>query len=144
VAFEEKTASKYMLQNLIYHDVRERFGLSAQMTVRCIVKVAEAFKRDKSKKPAFRKRGAMVYDERLMSFKGLDRVSLLILGGRELISLRLGDYQRARMDRRRGQADLLYRNGTFYLALTVDAPEPDDPTGTLGVDVGTQRKEVHG
>lgn len=138
VALESRTASKYKLQSLIYHEVRERFGLSAQMTVRCISKVSEAFKRDKSKKPTFRKHGAMVYDERLMSFKGLDTVSLLTLGGRELIPVRLGDYQQARMDRRKGQADLLYRNGTFYLALTVDAPEPepDDPTGTLGVDLG--------
>jgi len=136
VAYENCMASKYKPQKLIYHDVRERFGLSAQMTVRCISKVAEAFKRDKSKRSTFHKHGAMVYDERLMSFKGLDRVSLLTLGGRELIPVRLGDYQQARMDRRRGQADLLYRNGTFYLALTVDAPEPDDPTGTLGVDLG--------
>lgn len=140
VAFEHSTASKYKLQKMIYHEVRERFGLSAQMTVRCISKVSEVFKRDKSKKPTFREHGAMVYDERLMSFKGLDTVSLLTLRGRELIPVRLGDYQAARMDRRKGQADLLYRNGTFYLALTVDAPEPepDDPTGTLGVDLGIQ------
>jgi putative transposase len=138
VAFDHRTASKYKLQSLIYHEVRERFGLSAQMTVRCISKVAEVFKRDKSKRPTFKPHGAMVYDERLMSFKGLDTVSLLTLEGRKLIPMRLGDYQAARMDRRKGQADLLYRNGTFYLALTVDAPEPepDDPTGTLGVDLG--------
>ncbi len=139
VAYLNRTASKYKLQSLIYHEVRERFGLSAQMTVRCISKVCEVYKRDKSKKPTFREHGAMVYDERLMSFKGLDRVSLLTLGGRELVPVRLGDYQEARMDRRRGQADLIYRNGTFYLALTVDAPEPEpelDPSGTLGVDLG--------
>lgn len=138
VAFENRTASKYKLQRLIYHAVRGRFALSAQMTVRCISKVCEVYKRDKSKKPSFRSHGAMVYDERLMSFKGLDRVSILTLEGREVVPVRLGDYQEARMDRRRGQADLLYRNGTFYLALTVDVPEPepDDPTGTIGVDLG--------
>ncbi len=138
VAFEHKTASKYKLQKLIYHEVRERFKLAAQMTVRCISKVAEAYKRDKKTRPVFKPHGAMVYDERVMSFKGLDTVSILTLGGREFIPVRLGDYQEARMDRRRGQADLLYRNGTFYLALTVDAPEPepDDPTGALGVDLG--------
>ncbi len=85
------------------------------MTVRCISKVSKVFKRDKKTRPVFKAYGAMVYDERLMSFKGLDRVSLLTLEGRELIPVRLGDYQEARMDRRRGQADLLYRNGTFYL-----------------------------
>lgn len=140
VAAENHTASKYKLQKLIYHDVRERFGLSAQMTVRCISKVAEAYKRDKSKKPSFRPHGAMVYDERIMGFKGIDRVSLLTLERREIVPLRLGGYQEARIDRRKGQADLIYRGGTFYLALTVDAPEPkaDDPTGTLGVDLGIQ------
>jgi putative transposase len=138
VAFERKTASKYKLQKLIYYDVRERFGLSAQMTVRCISKVAEAYKRDKKKQPTFKPRGALIYDERIMSFKGLDRVGLLTLKRREIVPIRIGDYQRAWMNRKRGQADLLYRNGAFYLALTVDAPEPvpDVPVGTLGVDLG--------
>lgn len=138
IAFKHKTTSKYKLQKLIYHDVRARFGLSAQMTVRCISKVVEAYKRDKKRQPTFRPRGSLIYDERIMSFKSLDRVSLLTLKGRELIPTRIGDYQRARLDRKRGQVDLLHRNGTFYLALTVDAPEPvpDDPVGTLGVDLG--------
>ena len=139
VAFEHRTASKYKLQKLTYYKVRERFKLSAQMTVRCVSKVTGAYKRDKSVKPRFRKHGATIYDARIMSFKGsLDQVSLLTLRGREVITFRLGDYQRARMDRLRSRADLVYRNGTFYLALTVDAsePEPDVPVGTLGIDVG--------
>ncbi len=138
IAFRHKTASKYKVQKLIYRDVRERFGLSAQMTVRCISKVAEAYKRDKKRRPTFRPRGALIYDERIMGFKGLDQVSLLTLKGRVLIPISIGDHQRARLDCKRGQADLLHRNGTFYLALTVDAPEPvpDDPMGTLGVDLG--------
>ncbi len=51
---------------------------------------------------------------------------------------RVGAYQQARWSRVRGQADLLYRNGTFYLALTVDAPEaaPMEPVVYLGVDLG--------
>ncbi len=138
-AFEHKTASKYKLQKLVYYEVRKRFELSAQMTVRCISKVAEAYKRDRSAKPSFRPHGAMIYDERIMRFKdSLDWVSLLTLQGRELITVRLGDYQRARIDRRKGQAALVCRNGTFYLSLTVSASEPesDGPTGTLGVDLG--------
>src|SRR3712207_2553190 len=74
VAFERKTASKYRLQKLIYPDVRERFGLSVQMTTRCTSKVAEAYKRDKKKQPIFKPRGALIYDERIMSLKDLDRV----------------------------------------------------------------------
>lgn len=57
VAFRERTANKIRLQKLVYQDVRERLGLSAQMTVRAISKVAEAYKRDRSKKPSFRPHG---------------------------------------------------------------------------------------
>src|SRR2546426_6008566 len=95
-------------------------------------------KRDKSIKPTFRPEGAIVYDERVMSFKGIDTVSLLTLSGRVLVPFRIGAYQEARMDAIKGQADLLYRNGTFYLAVTLDVPEPtpETPDGTLGVDLG--------
>jgi IS605 OrfB family transposase len=137
-AFEHKTASKFQLQKLVYHDVRARFGLSAQMTIRAIAKVAETYKRDKSIRPTFRLRGAMTYDERIMSFKGPDRVSLLTLDGRIIVPFRVGAYQSGRMDRIRGQADLLYRDGTFFLAVTVDAPEsePRDVEDYIGLDMG--------
>ena len=49
------------------------------MAVRAISKVCEAFKRDRTKQPTFRPHGAMVYDERILAWKGLDRVSLLTL-----------------------------------------------------------------
>jgi putative transposase len=138
VAFAHRCANKIALQKLVYRDVRQRFGLSAQMTIRAIAKVAEAYKRDKFVKPTFRPHGAMTYDERILSWKGIDRVSLLTLDGRSLVPVRFGGYQAARMDRIRGQADLVYRDGTFFLHVTVDAPEPapDEPTGYLGVDLG--------
>ena len=92
VAFREQTANKIRLQKLVYYDIRERFGLPAQMAVRVISKVAEAYKRDRAKKPSFRLRGAIVYDQRVLSWKGLDRVSILTLRGRSAPSLstRLG------------------------------------------------------
>ncbi len=138
VAFRERTANKIRLQKLVYHDIRERFGLSAQMTVRAISKVAEAYKRDRSKKPVFRPHGAIVYDQRLLSWKGLDRVSILTLQGRKVIPVVFGSYQAAQLKRIRGQADLIYRNGSFYLAVVVDVPEPpvDEPKDWLGVDLG--------
>jgi len=65
-------------------------------------------------------------------------VSILTLQGRQIIPIQIGAYQEERFDRIRGQADLLLRNGVFYLAATIDAPEetPYDPVGTLGVDLG--------
>ncbi|HBY95214.1 MAG: transposase [Ardenticatenaceae bacterium] len=140
VAFEHHTASKYKLQKMIYHDVRERFGLSAQMTVRAISKVTEAYKRDKRIRPTFDLHGAMIYDERILSWKGIDRVSLLTLEGREIIPVIMGGYQSDRIAAygKRGQADLIYRAGTFYLAVVVDIPEPppSQASGVLGVDLG--------
>jgi transposase len=79
-------------------------------------------------------------DQRIMSWKGLEAVSLLALSGRELIPLRLGAYQRVRLDRRQGQADLVLRDGRFFLYATLDVPEetPGDPAPEdyFGLDLG--------
>ena len=138
VAFAEKTANKVELQKLVYGELRTTYKLAAQLAIRCISKVVEAYKRDKSIQPTFKPEGAIVYDERVMSFKGLMTVSLLTLSGRILIPFQIGGYQQARMDAIKGQADLLYRKGTFYLAVTIDRlePPPDETQGTLGVDLG--------
>jgi putative transposase len=137
-AFVQRSANKIELQKLVYYSNRERYSLSAQMCIRAISKVAEAYKRDREKRPAFRTHGAMTYDERILNFARPDRVSLLTLDGRIVVPFRFGAYQEARLDRIRGQADLLYRNGMFYLACTVDAPEPapNEVSEYLGVDLG--------
>src|SRR2546422_1027818 len=94
--------------------------------------------RDKSMQPTCKPEGALVYDPRVMSFKGLTHVSLLTLQGRVLVPFRVGGYQESRMDAIKGQADLLYRKGVFYLAVTLEVPTPppDEVTATLGVDLG--------
>lgn len=138
VAFQHRCANKYVLQKFVYRAVRERFGLSAQMAIRAISKVVEAYKRDKSTKPTFKLHGSMVYDQRIYSFKGVDRVSLLTLQGRIIVPILFGPYQAARMDLKRGQCDLIYRDGSFYLSVSVDAPEPTpiEPIDFIGVDLG--------
>ena len=139
-AFAERCANKIELQKLVYYDIRARFGLSSQMTIRAIAKVSEAYKRDRSKQPQFRPHSAMVYDERILSFPRIDRASLLTLDGRVQVPFRFGRYAAGMLQRKRGQADLLYRtsNDAFFLAITVDVPEPT-PTESdefLGVDLG--------
>src|SRR5262249_41520464 len=142
VAFREHSASKMDRQQLVYYDIRQRFGLSAQLTIRAIAKVAQAYKRDTRIQPSFRPHGAMVYDERICSFPSPDRVSLLTLDRRADIPFRFGAYAVGMLARKRGQVDLLYRkqSDTFFLAVTVDAPEPEpgepQPTDYLGVDLG--------
>jgi IS605 OrfB family transposase len=139
VAFRERMASKIDLQKLVYYDVRHDFDLAAQMAIRAIAKVSEAYKRDRSKQPHFRPHGAMVYDQRILSFPRIDRASLLTLDGRVEVPFRFGAYAEGMLTRTRGQADLLYRNNTFFLAITTDIPEPPPPTETddfIGVDLG--------
>ncbi len=138
VAWASKTADKFRLQKVVYSELRTTYKLAAQLAIRCISKASEAYKRDKSVKPIFRPEGAVVYDPRIMNFKGIDTVSLLTLSGRVLVPFRFGVYQQSRMDAIKGQADLLYRKGVFYLAVTLEVPTPpsDEVTDTLGVDLG--------
>jgi putative transposase len=139
IAFRERTANKLELQHAHYGDLRERFGLSAQMAVRCIARVCEAYKRDKSIRPIFRKTAAMPFDQRMMSFKGLDKVSLLTLGGRILVPFVLGGYQAEQFTNARGQCDLVLRDdGKWFLLVTVDIPSgaPIPATDFIGVDLG--------
>ncbi len=138
IAFQRRTANKIELQKVVYYDVRNKFGLSAQLAIRAISKVSEAYKRDRSIKPGFKPDGAVVYDQRILSWRKLESVSILTNEGRKIIPIRIGEYQEARMDRIRGQADLILRDGIFYLAVIVEAPEPSrfDPVDALGVDLG--------
>jgi putative transposase len=138
IAFRERCANKVVLQKLVYYEVRARFGLAAQLSIRAISKVVEAYKRDKAIRPCFRPHGAVPYDERIMSWKGVEHVSLLTLDGRAIVPVVLAPYQAARLDRRAGQADLVYRDGAFYLYVTVEVPEPPpaEVPDYLGVDLG--------
>ncbi|HKV01483.1 MAG TPA: hypothetical protein VJQ26_05125, partial [Ktedonobacteraceae bacterium] len=74
VAFAEKTANKFALQKLVYGELRTTYKLAAQLAIRAISKASEAYKRDKSIQPHFKPEGAIVYDSRVMAFKGLTTV----------------------------------------------------------------------
>jgi putative transposase len=140
-AYDLKLTNKYKLHKIVYRDIREKFNLSSQFAVRVIGKVIEAFKRDKKIKPTIKVLGAIQYDQR-NSMIGIDKVSIMTLQGRLKLSTRVGEYQKARFDRvrRRGQCDLIYKNGIFYLIVVDDAPEQSeyDPVGTLGIDLGIE------
>lgn len=138
-AFRLRSANKVAIQKTHYRILRDRFGLSAQMAVRCIAQVCEAYKRDKNKRPRFRKHASVPYDQRIMSFKGVDRVSLLTLAGRVIVPVIMGKYQQERFTNACGQSDLvLRRDGGWFLLVTVDVPDGTKPPTTdfLGVDFG--------
>jgi putative transposase len=137
--YDAKVFSQPSIHKLAYAEIRARFKLSAQMAVRAIGKAVECFSRDKKRCPVFKPHGAITYDERIFSFKGVDKVSLWALPvGRLIVPLIYGQYQKERFDRIKGQADLVYRNGCFFLYCTIDLPSnaPVAPTDFLGIDLG--------
>lgn len=83
VAWEQQTFGKFALQRLCYQPVREQFGLSAQMTIRALAKVGDAYKLDKKTKRMFRQLASIAYDDRILSFAlPTSEVSIWTLDGR--------------------------------------------------------------
>ena len=136
--FENKCFSKYDLQKVCYYDIRDKFGLSAQMTVRAICKVCDSYKTNKQHQHRFKPLGAVTYDDRILRYKGIKAVSIWTVDGRLDVLMHIAGYQAARIDRRKGQSDLVLIDGIFYLLATIDTPElPQiDPDGFIGVDMG--------
>ncbi len=138
-AFALKSGNKIALQKTHYAPLRERFGLSAQMAVRCIAEVCSASKRDRKIRPHFRPFAAVPYDRRIASWKSLDRISLLTLAGRILVPYDMGKYQRERFTGAKGQCDLVRRkDGRWFLLVSVDLPDETrlPATDFIGVDFG--------
>jgi IS605 OrfB family transposase len=138
VGFRAQVFTQQSIHKRCYRELRDRFGLSAQMAVRAIGKAVETFRRDKKHCPVFRETGAMTFDERLLGWKGPAHVSLLTLQGRQVVAMVYGEYQAGFLKRLQGQVDVVYRDGLFFLYATIDVPEeaPVQPTRFLGVDLG--------
>jgi putative transposase len=117
IAFAEQIASKVVLQQVVYSDLRSQFHLPAQLAIRAISEACEAYKRDKSKLPSFQPEGELVYDGRIMSFKGLMTVSLLTVAGRAQVHFRIVGSRQAHANPLPGRADLRYVSGVFTLEI---------------------------
>ena len=98
-AFATATYGQFQLHHIVYCYLREHYKLSAQMPVKAVAQVLESYHVDRKVQHSFNPRSAMVCDQRILSWKGLDRVSILTLRGRQIIPTRIGTYQQARIDR---------------------------------------------
>jgi putative transposase len=145
-AHEAKIFNKIGIHKITYYQTREKFDLSSQMVVRAIGKVAESYKIDKKSIHTFRDTGAMVYDERILSFKNINIASILTLQGRIEVPMLISEYHKGILQgkRVRGQADLVLQDNVFYLLLVVEFPEhtPFSPSGFIGVDLGIKNIAV--
>ncbi len=113
--------------------------LSSPIIVRSISDVADACKPDRKGKRPFTPYAAITCDQRLLRwYTDRQEVSIWTLEGRLHIPHQCGRHQRLMLKVRQGQADLVYRNGGFYLHLTYDieSPDLDGTDGWLGVDLG--------
>src|SRR5689334_20527107 len=68
-AWQHHCFNKYTLQKALYTSLRADFALSAQMTIRCLSKVADGYKLDHNTKRTLQPTGAIAYDSRILSFQ---------------------------------------------------------------------------
>jgi putative transposase len=138
-AWETKTFRQYDLHHKCYRAIREQFGLSAQVAVRAIAKVADAYKLDRKTKRTFKITGSIAYDDRILSWRLQDQaVSIWTVHGRLRIPFVCGERQAELLQTRQGESDLGLYKGMFFLSATceVDEPTPVDVEGVLGIDLG--------
>lgn len=100
----DAVTSKYDLQTQCYQIIRKRFGLSSNLAIRAIARVAANRKAAKSSAGTVDnyRDGSVQYDERIFRLYG-ETASLTIIGGRRRIPLALGDYQREQLARHAGK-----------------------------------------
>ncbi|MFJ8208789.1 RNA-guided endonuclease InsQ/TnpB family protein [Streptomyces sp. NPDC096033] len=162
VAFDRRTYRNFSLREHTYAEVKTRWGLGAQAAQHVIKKTCDAYatlranltagrlggpgsKRHRlaSGKPIeFRAAAAQPYDDRMLSWQ-LDArtVSIWTTRGRlKGLAYTGGREQLATLARyRRGESDLVHRDGAWFLLATCEVPEAQPnskPVDFLGVDLG--------
>lgn len=135
IAWRNRTFNQFKLHHLCYNDIRNTFNLSAQIVVRCISKVADAYKLDRKRQRVFREYGSISYDSRVLSYSGLN-VSIWTVSGRQKMPFVC--HNTNYLPYIKGEADLVFKKGKFYLFQTVEVPEEDmeDVEEFIGCDFG--------
>lgn len=134
-AWANMAFNRFKLHGLVYRTVRDNFNLSAQMVVRCIAKVVDAYKLDRKTKRTFKPLGSIAYDSRILSYR-TDSVSIWTVAGR--LKIPFVCHNPRYLPYIKGEADLVTKKGKWYLFQTVEVPEDDvkDVEDFIGVDFG--------
>ncbi|RTL02905.1 MAG: transposase, partial [Proteobacteria bacterium] len=144
IAHTTETYNKVQLQRNSYHGMRETHpSFSSQLTIRAIDVVTATYKKKRSKQPNyFKKTSAVVYDDRVITFRDSGTVNIWTNDGRMEIPIQV--YDKERFQYRKGQVDLVYQNGKFYLLCTLDIPTPEkyNAKGVIGIDLGVKNIAV--
>lgn len=144
-AWEMRTFNRFRMHKLTYAETRRKFALTAQVVVRCISKVADAYRLDRKHKRHFRPHGGIAYDSRILNWRMTDRtVSIWCLGGRQIIPFVAGPRQLELLAHQQGETDLATIGGKWFLfaVCEIETPEPVDVSDVLGVDLGVKNLAV--
>ena len=138
-AWDNQTFGQYPLHKGQYAAQRASSGLTAQVVVRAIGKVADSYKLDKRTQRTFQPLGAVAYDDRILNwYVEREQVSIWSVDGRLKLPFVCGEYQRGLLAFQQGESDLAFVGGNFYLMATISIPDPPliETDGVLGVDLG--------
>jgi IS605 OrfB family transposase len=162
VAFEKDVKRNFALRDHTYGEIKARWRLGAQAAQHVIKKTCDAYavlkgalragnlgrpgsprcRRATEKPIVFRPDGAQPYDDRMLSWQIGERlISIWTLGGRmKDVAFTAGAEQLATLALyRKGESDLVRRDGMWFLNATCEVPEAEqstDPVDFLGVDLG--------
>ena len=136
------STNKVLVQHACYQDSRQTCGLSANLAIRAIARVWAALKVPAKMHAVFDPTSAD-YDARIFSFREGDwTFSMTLLHDRARLATKLGDDQKRQLHGRLPRSATLVkrRDGTFFVhvVLTDPAPEPGEPDGVIGVDLGVK------
>ncbi|MGW5215845.1 RNA-guided endonuclease InsQ/TnpB family protein [Streptomyces sp. NPDC004051] len=162
VAFEKDVKNNFALRRHTYTELKERWNLGAQAAQHVIKKTCDAYatlranlkagnlgrpgshryRRATQKPIGFRPTGAQPYDDRMLSWQtDRRRVSIWTTSGRvKDVAFTASPEQLATLALyRRGESDLICRDGRWFLNATCEVPEAPpntEPVDFLGVDLG--------
>jgi len=149
VAFNQQCFNPVALHHLTYQDIRQRFNLHANYTVRARERVAKAYKTAKAKKQPLKlltfKPQSLDLDARLFRLFSKDDavwVSLAACDGKRIqCAVKVGERYLPIIKASKPTSAVLkrHRDGELYLHITVSVPIPeptDTPQSIVGVDLG--------
>ncbi len=140
IAFMNQEFRKYHVQKLSYYQIKELFDdCSSQLIIRAIDVITNTYKIRRGKHPNnFKKLSSVVFDDRILTFKE-NFVNIWTVNGRTKIPIHIHNKEIFQL--RKGQTDLIYQNGNFYLCCVVDTPNKVNfiPKDIIGVDLGIKQ-----
>jgi putative transposase len=153
-AWQNKVFGKYAIQTARYHQVRAESGLTAQAVIRCIAKVANAYKTAfalhkehvkrvqcinknrvaKNLPPKdlpvmeacrFKAHGSIAYDDRILNwYVAKQQVSIWTAQGRLKLPFVCGDFQKRLLASQQGESDLVYKSDKWFLLAVCEVEDP--------------------